>query len=455
MLHWRQSLLQSPTRVTALGFLVLILLGSLLLMLPQVSTGESLSPVDALLNSTSAVCVTGLTVVDTGTAFTTWGHWLLLLLIQTGGLGIMTLSTILILLARGRSSFNSRLIIRDTLSGTGTRTPGRILRDVVFFTAAFEGMGLLLLFLVWLPHHSPGKALELACFHSVSAFCNAGFSLFSDSFSGYATNWLLNLVVAVLVIAGGLGFVVLSELKYRLVGREHRCWSRYSLHTRLVVAVTVLLLVVSTLLILLMEWDNTLAAYSWPNRLLASFFQAVNARTSGFNSLPVNGLANETLFVLIIFMFVGASPGSCGGGIKTTTMATLVLEGWARLRGKERPQLFNRSISRRSVNRAVTVLLLSVLVVSLGLMLLLITESGPLPHPDTRGKFLELLFEAVSAFGTVGLSTGGTGELSVAGKLTVTVLMFVGRLGPLVVGLAVSRTPGARYYLAEENIMIG
>jgi trk system potassium uptake protein TrkH len=204
-----------------------------------------------------------------------------------------------------------------------------------------------------------------------------------------------------------------------------------------------------------MEWHNTLSPLSVPDRILSGFFQAVNARTSGFNTLPLGSMANETLFILILLMFIGASPGSCGGGIKTTTFSTLVAFGISRFRGHERPQLFNRSISERSIQKAVSVVLISTLVVCVGIMILLETELGGIPHPQSRGKFLELFFEVVSAFGTVGLSTGITDRLSTIGKIIITGIMFIGRLGPLLVAVAVSRPIKARYFYAEENIMIG
>jgi trk system potassium uptake protein TrkH len=255
-------------------------------------------------------------------------------------------------------------------------------------------------------------------------------------------------------VSGGIGFPVLSELKQRL-SFKRRTWSRLSLHSKLVLSTTAFLLFTSTIMILFMEWHNTLAQLAVPTRFLSSFFQAVNARTSGFNSLPVGNMANATLFILILFMFVGASPGSCGGGIKTTTFATLAVLGISRFQGHERPHLFGRSISEKSIGKAVSVVLISTIVVCIGIMILLMAELGDVSHPQSRGKFLELLFEVVSAFGTVGLSTGITNSLSTTGKIIITCMMFVGRLGPLLVAIAVSRPITSRYFHAEENIIIG
>lgn len=423
-------------------------------MLPAATTGKALGFVNALFTSTSAVCVTGLTVVDTGTAFSPFGQSILLILIQTGGLGIMTLSTLFLMLARRRPGFTGQVMVQDTFTHSRERNISSILKDVVLFTCVIEGVGMLLMFPCFLPGHEPQEALFLSIFHSISAFCNAGFSVFSDSFVRYRGNWALNLVVCFLIVSGGLGFLVMSELR-RKITFKRRALSRLSLHSKLVLSTTAILIVSGMFLIAIMEWHNTLAPLSLHDRFLSAFFQSVTARTAGFNTMSIGNMANETLFFLMLLMFIGASPGSCGGGIKTTTLATLVLLGTSRIRGQERPQLFNRTISNVSVGKAISVAILSMFVVCGGVMLLLMTEIGDVPHPLSRGKFLELLFETVSAFGTVGLSTGTTPGLSDMGKIILSGIMFVGRLGPLVVGVAVSRDSISRYYYAEETIMVG
>jgi trk system potassium uptake protein TrkH len=260
--------------------------------------------------------------------------------------------------------------------------------------------------------------------------------------------------VCFLIISGGIGFLVLSELRNQFPFNR-RTWSRLTLHSKLVLSTTAILLVLSTLMIFFMEWGNTLAPLSISERFLASFFQAVSARTAGFNTLAIGDLANETLFFIIMLMFIGASPGSCAGGVKTTTVTSLFALGLSRLRGHERPQLFRRTIAEASLGKAVSIVMVSSLVVVAGTLAVLMTELGEVAHSLTRGKFLELLFEVVSAFGTVGLSTGVTAGLTVAGKLIITCVMFVGRLGPLVLAVAVSRRGAPRYFYAEESIMIG
>ncbi len=423
-------------------------------MLPQASTIGRLGFVDALFTSTSAVCVTGLTVVDTGTTFSPFGQFILMVLIQTGGLGIMTVSTLFLMISGRRLSFIGQNVIQNTFTYTGDKSLPAILKDVVFFTFALEGLGIAVLFFCFYPENEAPRALYLSIFHSISAFCNSGFSLFPDSFTGYRDNWVLNLTICFLVLSGGIGFLVLSELKQRLSFKD-RSRSRLSLHSKLVLLTTLCLLIAGTVIILFMEGHNTLVQFSAPHRVLSSFFQAVNARTSGFNTLPLGNMANETLFILILLMFIGASPGSCGGGIKTTTFATLILLSISRFRGQKRPQIFNRSISEKSIGKAVSVLLISTVVVCIGIMILLMTEQGKISCPQSRGKFLELFFEVVSAFGTVGLSTGITAKLSIMGKMIITCIMFIGRLGPLLVAIAVSRPVTLDYFYAEENIMIG
>jgi len=447
-------LFQSPARMSILGFGILIAAGTTLLMLPSASTHDSLGFVNALFTSTSAACVTGLVVVDTGRALSTFGQLVVLVLIQVGGLGIMTLSTLLLLAAGRRPSLSGQLVIKDTFTQSGDRSFHSILRDVALFTCIFEGIGMLLMFLRFLPGKDMVQALHLSLFHSVSAFCNAGFSLFSESFVSYQGDLVLNLVLSFLIISGGIGFLVLSELK-RQFPVNRRTWSRLSLHSKMVLAVSFTLLISSSLLIIVMEWHNTLTPLSLPGRFLAGFFQAVTARTAGFNTLSIGDLANETLFLLILLMFIGASPGSCGGGIKTTTLGSLIALGFSRLRGCDRPQVFYRTISQESVGKAISIVIVSMAVVTAGTMILLATELGDIAHPQSRGRFLELLFEVVSAFGTVGLSTGVTPGLSTAGKLVITMVMFLGRLGPLVIAVAVSRSSSRRYQYAEEGIMVG
>lgn len=446
--------LDFPARISIIAFMLLIAAGTLLLMLPLSAAGSRMTFTDALFTATSATCVTGLAVADTGTFFSPFGQAVILLLIQSGGLGIMTISTLVLMIAGKRPGFTGRILIRDTFTHRKELRPAEIIRNVILFALLLELFGALILFFCFLPEKGPSLSLYYSLFHSVSAFCNAGFSLFSDSLMQYRENWTVNLTVSFLIITGGIGFLVIAEI--RSAFPFHRSsWRRLSLHSKLVLSSTFILLSISTLLFLFMEWGNTLAPLSFPGRFLASFFQAVSTRTAGFNTLPFDALANETLFFIILLMFIGACPGSCAGGVKTTTFSTLLLLGISRMRGYDYPRIFSRTIPASSVSKAVNTVMLSMFFITLGLMLLMMTELGNISHQASRGKFLEYFFETVSAFGTVGLSTGVTGELSVYGKLIITALMFVGRLGPLVIGIAISRRQNNLYYYAEEDIMIG
>ena len=453
-MHLSRVLFESPARIAIIGFAVLISIGTLLLMLPSATNTSCLGFTDALFTSTSATCVTGLVVVDTGNAFSLFGQLVILLLIQVGGLGIMTLSTLFILMTGRKPSLAGQIVIKDTFTQKGDRSVPSILRNVFLFTFIIEGIGTVLMFFRFLPEKNIIEALYLSVFHSVSAFCNAGFSLFSENFVTFQGDWFLNIVMCLLVVSGGVGFLVLSEVKQQFPFNR-RTWSRLSLHSKLVLSTTAILLLFSSFFIIAIEWYNTLASLSIPERFLAGFFQSVSARTAGFNTLSIGNMANGTLFIFILLMFIGASPGSCGGGVKTTTLTTLVMLGISRFRGLEHPQLFHRTISNESVGKAISVVMVSMVVIAIATMVLLMTELGEVSHSQSRGKFLELLFEVVSAFGTVGLSTGVTGGLTIMGKVVLTFVMFVGRLGPLVIALAVSHREELRYYYAEENIMIG
>lgn len=445
-------LYQSPTRVSVLGFATLIFTGTFLLMLPASSNTGHLGFVDALFTATSASCVTGLVVVDTGQAFSIFGQYVVLCLMQIGGIGIMTMSTLILFMIGKRPSLAGRAVIHDTFTHGGEQNVYTLVGKIFLFTLIIEGIGAGLMMARFVPSYGILKGIHLSVFHAISAFCNAGFSLFSDSFVKYKSDWYLNGILSILIIFGGLGFAVLFEIK-RSFGQAKI--KRLSLHTKLSVYTTAILILTGTILILIMEWKNTLHPLPFSSRLLTSFFQSVTSRTAGFNTLAISDLANETLFFLIILMFIGASPGSCGGGIKTTTLATLVLMGVSRFKGLDHTRIFKRTIPDSCTGKAISIILISAIIVIFATMTILSTELGEVPHAQTRGKFLELFFEIVSAFGTVGLSTGITSMLSVPGKMLITLVMFVGRLGPLVIAFAFRKETRIRIQYAEENIMIG
>jgi trk system potassium uptake protein TrkH len=403
------------------------------------------------------VCVTGLTVVDTGTRFSPTGQAVVLGLIQLGGLGIMTYAVFVALLLGRDVSFTDRRVIQDSLHHSPSPELVRLVRYMLVFTLVVEGLGALALWLRFKDCASPGEALWLSVFHAISAFCNAGFSLWSDSLVRWRGDLLVNAVVSGLILVGGLGFLVNLELRVLATAAlRRRRRPRLSLHTRLVLVVSAVLLAAGAAAFLWLEWGNLLRGLSPGEKLLAAWFQAVTPRTAGFNTVDYSRAAPATLFVTLVLMIIGASPGSTGGGVKTTTLGLVTALLLARWRGRGRATVFHRTIPHAVMDRALTLLLLAVVFVSLGSGLLLVTEGHNVPFDEAQPRFAALVFEAVSAFGTVGLSTGVTPSLSSAGKLVLVVLMFVGRVGPLTLVLAVG--PGqrrGRYRYAEENVMVG
>ncbi len=445
----------TPTQLVLGSFALAILLGTGLLMLPAMAA-PGMPPVgfvDALFTATSAICVTGLTTVDTATRWSYLGQATILLLIQLGGLGIMTYSTLLVLLIRGRFTVRGRLTVRDTLGSTSAADLKRLIATVFASTFAIEAAGALVLGVRFAFDMPLPAALWFGVFHAVSAFCNAGFALFSDNLIRYVGDPVINLVVPLLIILGGLGFLVIAELWARRDPRERA--KGLSLHTRLVLTTTGLLIGAGMIGIFLLERANALEPLPWPAKLMATWFQAVTPRTAGYNTLDYDRLANPTLFFTIVLMFIGGSPGSTAGGIKTTTAAILWGIVRSQFASEERVHLFRRAVPRDVVGRAVTLAAASGLAVAIVTLCLQVTEAhGPVTDAR-RGLFLELLFETVSAFGTVGLSTGVTPYLSDAGKLLIALMMYVGRVGPLTLTLALGRQPRGRFQYSEEPVVVG
>ncbi len=447
----------TPFRLTVLSFLLAIIAGACLLKLPFATVGH-ISWIDCLFTSTSAVCVTGLIVVDTATKFTRFGQVVIITLIQFGGLGIMTLSTFFLVFLRGRVSFTNIKVMKDTFTSGGDVDIYGLLKLIVVFTLSVEAVGSSLLFLRFSKIYPAGTALFHSIFQSVSAFCNAGFSTFSDNLMSFRGDVLVNIVMAGLVIIGGIGFLVVWEVRRcvrRFIRREKRV-RVLSLHTKLVLIVTAALVVFGTVVFAAIEWNILLTDLPWYEKILAAFFQSVTTRTAGFNTINIRDLANASILVTIFLMFVGASPGSTGGGIKTSTFGVLIALGISRLKSMEEVNMFKRTLSRFSVWRALSVTLTAIAVISVATMLLMLTEGGISPFLDTPGMFVEILFEVVSAFGTVGLSLGITGGLTSIGKLIIVLVMYMGRLGPLLIAMAISpREKRARFKYAEEQVMIG
>lgn len=445
-----------PTQVLVIAFFAAILVGAALLMTPWAATGDRLGAVDAIFTATSATCVTGLVVVDTGTRLTTFGQGIVLALIQLGGLGIMTFGTTLLVVLGRRLSFRGQEAVQHSL-GRGARTSvKRLARNVVVFTAIVELVGAVPLAVVFGRSMPVGRAIYSAVFHSVSAFCNAGFSLFPTSLEGYRGSWLVNLTVVALIIAGGVGFVVVEDLSTTVQDWKAGRGLRLRLHSKVVLVVTGLLVLAGGLGVFVFERHNALAGMSANEAFLACLFQSVTARTAGFSTVDYSELTNATLFLTALLMLVGGSPGSCAGGIKTTTVAVVASLFRDRLLGRSRVRMAHRTVPDSTVAQSVSMLVGTVAFVVVVAFALVAIELGPVPHRTAGGTFLEMLFEVVSAVGTVGLTTGVTPMLSATGKLLLVLAMFVGRLGPLtlVAALARAKQPAKLDY-AEEDLLIG
>ena len=450
---WRRL---SPPQLLAGSFGLLITAGTLTLrLIPGLHVGDSITWLDALFTATSAVCVTGLIVVDTATYFTPAGQAVILVLVQLGGLGIVTFTTAIIVAVGGRLSLRNEVIV----SGMSDITPHidfRVLvRNVLLFTAGFEAAGAILLAALWTPEFGVAGAVWPAIFHSVSAFCNAGFSVFSDSLMGFEESPLVQVVVMLLIVSGGVGFLALNEIYFvrRNVGKK--MIGRLSVHTRLVLVMTCCLLAAGWLLVTAFEWNGTLAHLPIWARPLNGLFASVTARTAGFNTIDYSAASESTNFLTILLMFVGGSPGSMAGGVKTTALALVGLLAWSRLRGQHVTAVWKRSIPPETVQRAVGVIVVSFAIVTAGIFILTTTEAGV--PTEQRSTFLSHMFEATSAFGTVGLSMGVTPTLSTPGRWAIIMLMFIGRVGPLTIAAAMARSvhvPSGGFRDAYEDVAV-
>jgi len=443
-----------PASLVIFSYLLAAFIGMILLSLPVASTTEPLHPVDALFTSTSAICVTGLIVVDTGSQFTAFGKTVILVLIQLGGLGVMTFSVFLFLFLGRGLGLKERWIITESFTPTPIGEIKNLMKSIFVFTFLVEGIGTVLLFLHWRNEMPAGSALFTSLFHSISAFCNAGFSFFSDSFIRYRSSPLLNFTVMFLIVIGGIGFPVIYESIVKLRLRRRHVRTSFSLHTKVVVATTIILILAGAAMIYFLERRNVMLSLTPGEKALASFFQSITARTAGFNTLDISSLGGATLFILIVLMFVGASPGSCGGGIKTTSLAILFGILINRVRGREFVSLYRRTVSNETISRALAIFILAVITVTTGLIFLLATQTGP--EEPGRATFLAYLFETVSAFGTVGLSMGVTSYLSFAGKVVIIMLMLLGRVGLLTIAYVFTRrVREGLFRYSEEKVMIG
>ncbi|WP_394870448.1 TrkH family potassium uptake protein [Clostridium butyricum] len=423
----------SPGRLIVLGFFMVIMIGAFLLMSPfSRRSGVDVSFVDALFTSTSSVCVTGLIAIDTADTFNLFGKTVVAMLIQIGGLGVTSIGVGLILLIGRNVGIKQRMLVKEALNLTSMKGIVKLIKAVIIMTISFEIVGAILSYIVFSKDYKPLDAVGISIFHSIAAFNNSGFDILGNfqNLSSYRDNILLNLVTCGLIIFGGLGFLTIKEII------EKHSFEKFSLHTKIVITMTGSLLIVGTVLLKFTE------NISW----LTAFFYSTSARTAGFSTAPLSGFTSAGLFTLVILMFIGASPGSTGGGIKTTTFFAIIKNVYSASTNKH-CVAFKRELSKNTIAKASIIATLSLTLVVVDTFILSIIE------PEF--SFMQILFEVTSAFGTVGLSTGITPSLSDLSKLIITLTMFIGRLGPLTMATIWTFKPTSHVHYLEEDITIG
>jgi potassium uptake protein, TrkH family len=412
----------APVQVLAIGFALVILTGAVLLTLPVSSSeGHSTSFLTALFTSTSAVCVTGLVVVDTGTYWSVFGQVVIMLLIQTGGLGFMTFATFIALVLGRKVTLHERLIIQEALNSSTLQGMVKLVKYTLIATFTVEGIGALLLSIGFIPDYGVVKGLYFGLFHAVSAFCNAGFDIVGGfkNLMPYQESAIVSLTVCALIIIGGIGFIVQSEIV------TVKKFKKFSLHTKVVLITTAILVFGGALIFLLLEYSNpeTMQPLSVKGKLLTSLFASVTPRTAGFNTLDTTKMTQASKLLTIFLMYIGASPGSTGGGIKTSTFAVVLMAVISVIKGREDTEIMEKRIAKDIIYKAIAVVFLSMALISLDVFILSITEKG--------AQLIEMLYEATSAFGTVGLSLNFSPRLTSIGRVIIILTMYAGRVGPL------------------------
>ncbi len=441
----------TPIRIVVLSFIGLIFIGGTLLMFPFASASHRFTnPVVAYFTATSAVCVTGLVVVDTGTFWSGWGKFIIISLIQFGGLGYMTIATFFLLAFHKRVSLGQRITLKEGLNVSHLSGIMRFTKTTLAIVAFFEGLGTVALTLRFMHDFPFWRALEMGAFHSVSAFCNAGFDIIGGfkSFTGYVNDLTVNLTVMTLIVMGGIGFYLLWQILHPMERKKRK---HMSLHSKIVLRATFWLIVIGAGLFMLLEWKNprSIGNLTLRGKILASFFQSITPRTAGFNTISMTNLHQATLFILMILMFIGGSPGGSAGGIKTTTFVVFTTFVMKALWGRQRVVIFGRTIDRETVSRAVFIVGFGIFVIIVSTIVILMAEKD-------KFTFLQVMFEVFSAFGTVGLSTGITPHLSNISRITVMITMFVGRVGPISFVLSmIGRKKAPKVVYPEEEIAIG
>ncbi|MGJ0848090.1 trk system potassium uptake protein TrkH [Tissierella praeacuta DSM 18095] len=433
-----------PPRVLALGFGSLILIGAILLNLPIATQGgKSIGFINALFTSASAVCVTGLVVVNTGEFWSLFGQIVIILLIQIGGLGFMTMATIGALIIGKKITLKERLIIKEQLNQETMSGLVKLTKYAVLSTFAIEGIGAILLSTRFIPTYGLKKGIWFSIFHSISAFCNAGFDITGNSIVPFVGDFIINMTISGLIILGGLGFSVYIDIS------RNKSFKKLHLHSKLVLTITVILLVVGMIIFLLIEFNNpyTIGNLNTGEKIISSFFQSVVPRTAGFNSVNIGGLLDTTVFFMIILMFIGGSPGSTAGGIKTTTFGTLILTTVGVIRGNKDVVAYRKRIADEVINRSLAIATVGMTLIIIVSFILTVTEPA---------DFLDVLFETTSAFATVGLTRGITPNLTNFGKLLITLTMYAGRVGPLTMAFAFAKKAKvSNFRYSEGNILVG
>ncbi|MEZ0481535.1 TrkH family potassium uptake protein [Planococcus sp. SSTMD024] len=415
----------SPPQVLSITFLVAIFFGAILLYLP-VSTTAPISFLDALFTATSATTVTGLAVLSTGNDFTLFGQTVIMVLMQIGGLGLMTFAVLIVMLLGKKIGLRGRILIQQSFNQYSLGGMIRLVRIILLFTFGIEAIAAAFLAVRWVPEYGWGFGLFTSVFHSVSAFNNAGFSLWDDSLSAYVGDPAVNIIITLLFITGGIGFTVLYDM---WGAKEFR---QLSLHSKIMLTGTLAVNLFAMLFLFVSEYGNmeTLGSMPLGDKLWASYFQAVTPRTAGFNSIDIGSMETGSIVLISLLMFIGAGSASTGSGIKLTTFLVIILVTASYLNGKKEAVIFNRAIPSHLLERSLAIVFISMTAIFAGILVLSYTENAP---------FEWIVFEAFSAFGTVGLSMGLTGELSVIGKIVIMILMFIGRIGPVTLAFALAR----------------
>jgi len=447
-----------PTKFLLITIIGVIIIGAILLKLP-ICNNKPIKTIDSIFVATSATCVTGLTPIIPVEQFTLIGQIVLLALIQIGGIGLMTLISVVLIIIGKKLNLSDKLIIRESLNQNSLKGLAKLIQKICIYTFILEAIGAFILSIKFIPDFGVTKGIWYAIFHSISAFCNAGFDLLgNDSMVQYSGDWVVCLTLMSLIIIGGLGFTVWDDIVQNI--KNKRKFRQLTVHTKIVLLITIVLLIIGTIMIFILECDNvqTMKNDALGTKILKSAFQSTTLRTAGFATIAQNELTSVSKVISVCFMFVGGSPASTAGGIKTVTLGVIIVLVMNYIKGRQDVIVFNRKISTGSVNRAIVVICISVFVVITAISLLLITENFQY-EKNINTSTVDIIFEVVSAFATVGLTLGITTKLTFAGKLVIIILMIIGRLGPITISIALFKKHKEINYAKAQypygNVLIG